>query len=197
MKIWPTIFFFKIRNVRPCKYRKHNLEQLDVNLFRAAEKDDVETMKQLLSHGASPDFRNSGLRNQTPLHIAAMINSIEMTQLLLDHNAHIEARDEAKETPLHTAAWCSSVEVAKLLLEYNSDIEARNENNETPLHNTGLCNSAKVTKLLLEHNAYIEAKDKDNRTTLHIAALYNSTEFAQLLLKHDVDIEAERQSKPS
>ena len=39
-----------------------------------------------------------------------------MVQLLLEHNADTEARDEGNGTPLHDAALYNSIEVVQLLL---------------------------------------------------------------------------------
>ena len=54
-----------------------------------------------------------------------------MAQLLLQSNAHIEARDKYNATPLHVASYRNSVEVAQLLCQSIANIEKRDEDNGT------------------------------------------------------------------
>ena len=75
------------------------------------------------------------VNNQTPLHLAALSNSIETAKLLLESGAEIEARDVNNRTPLDVAARKNSAETAILLLERGEEIEARNVNNQTALRN--------------------------------------------------------------
>ena len=96
----------------------------------AAEKGDVKAMERLLLLSVSPDI-HGGWHNGTSLHIAAEENNLGVVQLLLKHNADIEARDEYKRTPLHYAALCNSTEVTQVLLQHNADVGARDEDNQT------------------------------------------------------------------
>ena len=82
-------------------------------------------------------------------------------ELLLEHNADIEARDKDNKTPLHHAASGNSGGLVELLVKYNTNIEARDESNEMPLfHSVKSDCSAQVTTQLPEYNAEIEASDK-------------------------------------
>ena len=115
---------------------------------------------------------------------------IEVTKLLLEHNADIEARDKNNQTPLHHAAKSSYERLAQLLLKHNAHVEARDKNNYTPLHHAVFHRSKDMLKLLLEHNADIEARDEDNKTPLHHAVgSSHNVQVAKLLLEHNADIE--------
>ena len=92
-----------------------DLEQLGKDLCDAAERGDVEAIERLLLLGVSADVRG-GLLNTTPLHIVAHRNSVQVAQVLLEHDPDIKARDEDNRTPLHFAARNNSTEVAQLLL---------------------------------------------------------------------------------
>ena len=58
--------------------------------------------------------------NIAPLHVAAQCNNTEVSQLLLQRNAYIEAKSKLNSTHLHVATARSSAEVAQLLLEHNA-----------------------------------------------------------------------------
>ena len=76
-----------------------------------------------------------------------------MAELLLKHNADIEARDDEDRTPLHDAALCNSIEVMKQLLEHNANIKARDKANQTPLDiaRSSWRNNETVKSLLMQH----------------------------------------------
>ena len=57
----------------------------------------------------------------------------EMTKVLLEHGADVDARDSALNTPLHLAAWNGNAEAAKLLLESGAKIDAAGKFGHTPL----------------------------------------------------------------
>ena len=56
-----------------------------------------------------------------------------MTNLLLEQDVEIEAKDGENRTPLHLAAWRNSAEVAQLLIERGAKIEAKKKLDRRPL----------------------------------------------------------------
>ena len=76
-----------------------------------------------------------------------------MAQLLLEHNADIEVRDDNNRTPLHEAVSNSSTEVLRLLLKYNPDIGARDRENITPVEaeRKNMQNAETLTCLFMEN----------------------------------------------
>ena len=80
---------------------KQNAENdtVDTSLHLAARGGHRDTVKRLLSKGASTEAMN--IDNETPLHCAVRSGSIE---LLLEKGALIEARGRNNTTPLHLAA---------------------------------------------------------------------------------------------
>jgi len=86
----------------------------------------------LLGLGAS--IHAVGFHGWQPLHIAASIGSLEMTELALKHGADLEARTGTLQTPLLKAVSSSSVAVVRRLLEAGADIRARNNRGMTCLH---------------------------------------------------------------
>lgn len=78
-----------------------------------------------------------------------------VAELLLQHNADIEARDKDNRTPLHSATYGKSVEVAKLLLQHGANNEAKDKDNRTPLQvaRSALRNSEAAMSLVVELTA--------------------------------------------
>ena len=87
-------------------------------------------------------------------------------ELLIEHQADIEARDKDWWTPLHFAVSQNSKGMVELLLKHNVNIEARDKDNETPLsHAVKNEFSVEVTTQLLKYNAEIEARHKKKSDT--------------------------------
>ncbi|KAK2534943.1 hypothetical protein Q9233_003855 [Columba guinea] len=62
-----------------------------VACFQAVEHEHKDCVTALLEHGADPDHRGAG--GNTALHMAAIMPSKAMVELLLEHNAQIEAKN--------------------------------------------------------------------------------------------------------
>ncbi|CAB3381721.1 Hypothetical predicted protein [Cloeon dipterum] len=65
-----------------------------------------------------------------PLHTAAIHNSLECCEYLLDQNVEINPKDKINETPYIHAASSGRLEVLKLLEKHNADIHAKS----VPMH---------------------------------------------------------------
>ena len=70
----------------------------------------------------------------SPLHYASRIGLVAVVQLLLEHKADVNAKDEYKWTALHEAAWSGYDAVVRLLLEHRADINAKDDDGQTALH---------------------------------------------------------------
>lgn len=76
---------------------------------------------------------NAGVKNCTPLHMAARRGHEEVAQALLDCGANIEARDSVGETPLRRAVNCDKIQVASLLLANGANVNCERSKGLTPL----------------------------------------------------------------
>ena len=73
--------------------------------------------------GADADIDAKDDAGFTPLHEAAMDNSLDVARLLLDRGAEVDAKDNDGNTPLHGAAEGNSLDVARLLIEHGANTE--------------------------------------------------------------------------
>jgi len=101
-------------------------------ILSAAQKNDVNTVRILLSRGCPPSHPNGV--GQTGLHIAAMWGNWEVVRVLIDAGANVDAQNFiAKSTPLHCAVrgtfqsfaqtHQNRIECARLLLEAGADVK--------------------------------------------------------------------------
>merc|ERR1711963_684537 len=109
------------------------------------------------------DNCNKGVNNardwlgETPLHRAAMKNSIGVANLLLENSANVDSTDNFGGTALHKAAWENSVAVASLLIENSADVDRADNRGQTALHKAVYVNSVGVAKVLIENSADLNA----------------------------------------
>ena len=66
--------------------------------------------------------------------MAALKDSIEVAQLLLDNGAMVEMADRNGRTALHLAAKSDSIRVSKALVEFGASIDSTDKGGRFPLH---------------------------------------------------------------
>jgi len=68
-----------------------------------------------------------------PIHFAVN-SSLEIMQLLIDHGADVNVKDQKGKTPLHiVAAVKPSIEKMQLLIDNGADVNAVDQDGKTPL----------------------------------------------------------------
>ena len=150
-------------------------------LHWAAFKGFHEIVRVLLLHNA--DIHAKSATGEVSLHCAACpfndyadkdmdefvpddrVDLLGTMQLLLDHGADVNARDNDGSTPLHYSSFkgfgpspdnyglMGTVEGSRLLLEHGANIDAENNEGKTPLNVALAVGRHKMVKFLLEHGA--------------------------------------------
>ena len=90
---------------------------------------NAEIIAKLLAAGADPD--SPGPDGETALMLVARTTDVAVARLLLDHGAHVNARESQKDqTALMWAAAQSQAAMVKLLIERGADVNARSKVDE-------------------------------------------------------------------
>ena len=106
----------------------------------------------LISAGAKVDARSRNGR--TPLHHASSCQRIDVIELLLDHDADINAMADERTPPLYWPVAYGWPDVARVLLERGADVNIRMGGKKlTPLDVAIRGNKGEIILLLREYGA--------------------------------------------
>jgi cytohesin len=158
----------------------------DISIYEAAEKGNIEAVKQHLDAGADVNTKDRG--GSTPLHLAASWGHKEVAELLIAKGADVNAKRGNFTTPLHFAAGGGHKEVAELLIAEGADVNAKGEEG-TPLHYASIMGHKEVAGMLITNGADVNAKGGElGSTPLHIAAQEGKMETIALLIAKGADV---------
>lgn len=132
----------------------------------------------------------------TPLHVACLLNNVEVAKSLLLYTADVNCLDKDGATPLLLASHFTTtngMEMILLLLKNNASVNLQNVHGQAALHFA--CKSRKHTavEMLLRHGAdpnirtNINVGDTDGWTPLHYACLAVCQKSVQMLLDYHAD----------
>ena len=98
----------------------------------------------------------------------------DTAEVLLQHGADVNAKDNKVRTSLSNAALNSKRDTVELLLQHGADVNAKD--------NEALICQKDTAELLLQHGAEVNAKDDEGRTSLTKASENGNRDTAELLL---------------
>jgi len=160
------------------------LSEADKALIQAAQKGDIETVKQHLDAGADVNAKDE--QGRTAIYMAAKTRKVkkEITELLIANNADVNVKvtnrikSDNGATPLH---FVKNKEVAELLIEKGADVNVKAVDGATPLH---LVVNKEVAELLIEKGADVNVRDRKGRTPLDFAVTGKRAETEELIRKN-------------
>lgn len=163
----------------------------------AVEDNNIIETKVLLKLGADIETKEPWL-GKTALMIASSKNFVEMTQLLLNKGAKIEAQNKDGFTPLIWAVWTNSLKTADLLLKKGAKIEAKTKTGDNVLHLVALQGNIDTVAFLLNKGANIEAENGEKKTPLFIAIENGKEDLVEYLIGRgaNINIKNEKKQKP-
>lgn len=124
-----------------------------LSMLCAIKAGDRETFEHLHSLGVGmSETDNDG---NTPLHIAAATNRVDMARPLVFRYANVIAKNERGDTPLHVAVASNSVDVAMFLLEYGVRSNIENNYGDTPLHLAAANNNVDMARILVKRGSNV------------------------------------------
>jgi ankyrin repeat protein len=157
------------------------------SIHLAVEAGNIEAVKQQIAAGADINEKSDGGARQpgwTPLHIAAIFDRKEITELLIAEGADVNAKNKRGTTPLNQAAALGHTNVAALLIAARADVNAKNKWGSTALNQAVERGRKETAELLIAKGADVNAKAKDGETPLDSAIEFKHPEIADLLRKH-------------
>ena len=133
-------------------------------------------------------INTQGGRCGTPLHAAvSQEEHIELSKLLVERGADVDALNSVKWTPLHIACHLGHLDTVKWLLASGASPNSQSEKSWTPLHLAVNHGHLKVAQKLLECNAEVHFRDHHGSSPLHYASQLGYSEVVQLLMDHNAD----------
>ena len=91
-----------------------------------------EAARILVERGADVNTPSRNSQRVAPLHSAVAGRSLEISKLLLEHGAAVDAVQKGGYTPLHAAVQNEQLEMVELLLAHAADPAKANESGLTP-----------------------------------------------------------------
>lgn len=139
-------------------------ELIGQRLLKAIREGDLARCRSLILTGAklsAPDDKG-----WMPLHVAALEETPEITRLLLEAGAPVNAHttDKGTWTALHIAGSYSHTKTMEELLKKGADVNAQAARQWTPLHVAAWCGRGDAVALLLDHGADTNALTDKSRT---------------------------------
>lgn len=184
----PTKGILRMQRV---KDQQHSRSTKPATIHTSAQSGDLPAVQRRLRDQPSLINDRNPVMANTPLHVAAGHNSVEVVKFLLNvsgpETVELEAKNMYGETPLHMAAKNGCNEAAGLLLSHGAFTESKANNGMTPLHlsvwHSLRAEDSSTVLTLLEHNADCSAKDNEGMTPLNHLSQGSGNEKLQSLLK--------------
>ena len=143
-------------------------QMMNVLVCNAAGMNDLQTMKDLISSGASVNCFNYS--KSTPLHIAAGMGHLEMVEFLVANGANVHAKDCNDSLVLWEAAKKNFVEICALLFQKGARLFHGNEDTYTHFHSAIMANDLEKVEWFVSLGCNIERCNKFGLSAHDLAA---------------------------
>ena len=172
------------------KFLDPSQEELDAQFLQAIVLRNARKVSKLLKMGADVNAKSSA--GETPLYVASRLGYTEITQLLIDNGADVNAKSHfLDKVPLHVASAHGHIEIVPILLKNGADVNARDIGGKTALHLASRQGQTKIAQLLIDNGADVNAKSHFlDETPLHVASAHGHIEMVQLLIDNRADVNA-------
>ena len=153
------------------------------DFFSAIQRDDADTVTQLLARGFDPNTMD--LTGQNGLYLALREPSLKAAGILVDWpKTDVNMLNAQGESALMMAALKGHLDIAARLIQKGADV---NKTGWAPLHYAASNGHLAIMSLLLDNHAYIDAESPNGTTPLMMAALYGTASAVKLLLEAGAD----------
>ncbi len=148
-------------------------------ILRAAAQSDADHMIVNLTNE----------EKKAPLHIAAARGDTALIELLLEHGASVETKDDLDQTAIHVCAGAGHRDCLGVLLDQGGDhlLEVPDLGGNTALHHAAQGGHWHCTKVLLENAADVMVRNTRGQTAYKLSVEYGHQQIAKLLLEYTKD----------
>jgi len=155
-------------------------------LLEAAENNHAETVMRLLSSGVDPNTVNE--EGVSSLMLTSLHGYTRVAELLLEHGARVDAKDNRQETALRLAGSAHPAMV-KLLLEHGANPNVPDFYGKTllvALCEAGADHDPETLRLLLDHGADPNIRGDNGAPLIYAINIgqHGDAEVARLFLQH-------------
>ncbi|KXH68953.1 hypothetical protein CSAL01_09196 [Colletotrichum salicis] len=125
---------------------------------------------QVLIQKAEHLVNTKDLSWRTPLNEAVSTVYLPIVEMLLRHDAQIDAQTRKGQTPLYLSILQDHPIVAEFLVKKGANLQILNTNKRwTALHLAALIGSLDIVEMLINHGADVNAQDRQVYTALYFA----------------------------
>ena len=167
----------------------------DFPLSLAVRYRSVDMVKMLLEHGADPNMRRLGQRDDPELLEGAATGysyDNDILQLLLNHGANTSIPAKSGKPLLLTAVVENRIEIAKTLIAHGADVHIKNKDGDSLYRIADdIYRANRMTgmrELLVDSGIDIQnIRNRANEPPLYSAVYEDNFELASKLLEHGAD----------
>ncbi|KAG5674417.1 hypothetical protein PVAND_004390 [Polypedilum vanderplanki] len=164
-----------------------NSQRGKLPLLLAVEAGNQSMVRELLSSQTAEQLKAQTTTGETALHLAAKRHDVDMTRILVDYGANVDAQNGEGQTSLHIAAAEGDEALVKYFYGVRASPHIPDNQDRTPMHLAAENGHASIIELLCDKfKASIYERTKDGSTLMHIASLHGHAECAQMLFKKGV-----------
>jgi len=163
---------------------KPNLKGLSASgFFQAIRLSKVEDVKKYIA--AKFDLNTYNSAGDTPLHVAARQNSVEIAALLLENGANprLGRQTVPEHTPLDDAVGFGKPEMVELLARHGGYVPGNRVGGRSLLHRAAEKGKPRIVEALIRAGADANELTDNGTTPLLIAISMRQREVAEALLK--------------
>lgn len=163
---------------------------LNAELWDAAQKGEIETVRALCDRGALVDAADAA--GNTALMFASQGGHADTVELLLSKGARPNTRSAIGATALMYGCQYGYETVVQALLDARADVNLRHKRGaSSPLMIASFRGHKRIVEVLLRHGAELTAQNDEGRTPLMLAAGSGHTAIVEMLVARGAEIRAQ------
>jgi len=157
-----------------------------ISLYLAVQRGDLDQIERHIHWGS--DINQLGPDGQRPLHVAASMGRVAITQLLIRTGTDIEAVNLRGRTPLQEAVLAGRIQVAGVLRKAGATLDADAMLLAAAAEGT---TDRDIVNYLVQQGANLEVRDANGDTALLLAIRQGNHRLVRHLVSAGADVNAE------